>query len=212
MLAFRPPLFDTPSKVRVVAKREVPVMQQSPTTPPNGSSEKVLPLRQEGKTQRKLSEEKKPNTQKPQVTPPPEPEPEQPSPAEGSQQTPTQPSAPDSTVIDLPLNIGQPPLPGQTATAPPAPSDLPQFALAGVERPGGSILVLGIKVNDQGQVVDAVIVVPSYAPLTDIGLLMAYKQQTFTELKPPLLPGEHRWLEVRLDLEDLFETKRGVLP
>ena len=151
--------------------------------------EKVLPLRQETETRRKLGETRKSIPEKSEKAPdanalPPTPTPE-----------PVQNQEADSFLtgnqpVNAPLQIGQPALPGLVPGAPEPLSPLPKFALAGVEKPGGSILVLGVQVNDQGKVVDAVIVVPSNAPLTDLGLLFAYKQQTFTELHPPYLRGK----------------------
>lgn len=111
--------------------------------------------------------------------------------------------------------IGPEPLEKQgDSSIPPMPGSRPAldfFQLARTEIPYADVLVLGILVNDQGAVEDVIIVVPSSYALDDIGFALGYKQAKWTQLDPPLLPGEKRWLEVRINQKELKE-KSGKLP
>ena len=98
-----------------------------------------------------------------------------------------------------------PPMPGSRPT-------LDFFELSKVETPYEDILVLGILVNEFGSVEDVIIVVPSAHPLEDVGFALGYRSAKWTQLDPPLMPGEKRWLEVRINQKDLKETKPGNLP
>lgn len=97
---------------------------------------------------------------------------------------------------------------GTLSEAPPVPSEVPEFqsVLAEFETPGGPVLVLAALVNDQGVVVDTRIVVPSNAPLKDITLTLSMTNTQWTTIDPPMLPGEYRWFELRID--HLLEFRR----
>lgn len=81
------------------------------------------------------------------------------------------------------------------AEAPAVPPEAPLHA----EQPGGPVLVMEVFVNDQGTVVDARIAVPSAYPLDDFGHLLIERRARWSNLVPPLLPGEIRKLERRID-------------
>jgi hypothetical protein len=87
--------------------------------------------------------------------------------------------------------LGAPPAPPE----PGAQEEAPRFA----ERPGGSVLVMEVWVNDRGEVVDARIAVPSAFPLDDFGHLLLERRARWSALVPPLLPGEVRRIERRID-------------
>ena len=60
------------------------------------------------------------------------------------------------------------------------------------------MLVLGLLVNDRGTVVDVRILVPSNRPMEDLTFAFAVRSQRWTDITPPLVPGETRWLELRV--------------
>lgn len=108
-------------------------------------------------------------------------------------------------------NKESPPLIG---SAPPLPGTQPvkgDFPLAAIEQPYGDVLVLGLLVDDLGNVVETKIVVPSKRGLTDLGYAMAYQGQKWVNLEPPMLPGELRWLELRLDYKKIL-IDNEILP
>ena len=70
------------------------------------------------------------------------------------------------------------------------------------EKVGGPVLVLGLLLNDQGRVLDTKILVPSFNPLTDMAVSMASIGKTWTNVQPPLNPGESRWVELRIPFQD----------
>lgn len=102
---------------------------------------------------------------------------------------------------------------GPNTGLPPKPSDVPQFrsTLAQFEKPGGDALVLALLVNDQGTVVDSAIVVPSRFPLGDIAMTLTWPGKQWTDLDPPMLPGEYRWLELRID-QHQESTRKLLIP
>lgn len=86
------------------------------------------------------------------------------------------------------------------------------FPLAATEKPFGDVLVLGLLVNDQGIVQETRIVVPSRRGLQDMGYALAYQNQKWVQLNPPLLPGELRWLELRLDYAKTLRDSDSLIP
>lgn len=104
-----------------------------------------------------------------------------------------------------------PPLPGAPATdgpqAPPDSYQPPQKTYS--ETPGGETLVLGILINETGQAVDSRILVPSHDALADVTWAMAALRQRFTNIEPPMRPGEQRWLETRAYFP---KPKKDILP
>ncbi len=102
--------------------------------------------------------------------------------------------APPVDVATLPRieSTERPPVPGER---PPAPQE-PVRAFN--DAPGGSVLVLGLLVNDRGTVVDVRILVPSSRPMEDLTFAFAVRSQRWTDITPPLVPGETRWLELRV--------------
>jgi hypothetical protein len=97
--------------------------------------------------------------------------------------------------------------------APPLPSDVPEFrsGLAAFEKPGGDVLVLALLVNELGIVVDSSIVVPSQLALQDLALTWSYIGKQWAQIDPPLLQGEYRWFEIRVD-HFLEMQRKSVLP
>jgi len=76
------------------------------------------------------------------------------------------------------------------------------------EKPGGEVLVLGVLVNELGQVVDTKILVPSHNGLGDLSYAMVARNERITDVTPALKPGETRWLEVRVR----FPLQQQILP
>jgi hypothetical protein len=87
-----------------------------------------------------------------------------------------------------------------SSEVPPAPPE--ESVKTYPEQPGGSVLVLELTVNDQGIVIDSRILVPSSNALGDFALALASKGQRWTNLVPPLVPGEQRKLEIRVPYDD----------
>lgn len=77
-----------------------------------------------------------------------------------------------------------------------------------VEQPGGDVMVLGLLLDSKGRALDVQILVPSYNIAGDTTYAMAVLQnQTFTDIEPPIPPGESRWIETRI-----YYPKRNILP
>ena len=109
---------------------------------------------------------------------------------------------------------GAPVLP-QVAGAPRPP--MPDVPTSGeslyLDKPGGDVLVLVLFLNDQGVVIDSSIGVPSAYPLEDLTLAWASLGQRWRDLKPPLMPGEVRRLELRVPYEKTRKKpENNVLP
>ena len=104
-----------------------------------------------------------------------------------------------------------PPMIGQGSPMPGAEHPVPNFVLTSTEKPGGDILVLGVLIDDQGHVEDTRIAVPSRFALGDISMALGYLRQRWTQLDPPMMPGERRWLELRID-HAAQDPSRGVIP
>lgn len=126
-----------------------------------------------------------PAAQDPPVAPPSLPTLEQPSLAA--------PGPTGTTQTLPPLATSEvPPMPG-------AQPSMPNFALAAVEKPGGEVLVLALLINDLGVVEETSIIVPSRYALGDVSMALSYRGQKWVQLDPPMMPGERRWLELRID-------------
>lgn len=89
----------------------------------------------------------------------------------------------------------KPPLPGENAVDQSIYDD----------KPGTSVVVFGVYVNEDGVVVDTTIITPSKYGLADLTVALSMKNQKWTNIVPPLLPGEVRKLEIRYDYTDFFE-------
>lgn len=185
------------------------------TTPTSASDERVavLPLKSE-----KAPEARKARSKRLPSRPPPRPDSVEPlSPAP----TPVQEQAPLKTLpylpLEQPVDSGPAGMAGQDARAPTdsppliGAQELPgsqpvkgDFPLAAIEQPYGDVMVLGLLVNDRGTVVETKIVVPSRRGMTDLGYALAYQGQKWVNLEPPMLPGELRWLELRLDYKKIL--------
>lgn len=83
--------------------------------------------------------------------------------------------------------------------APPAPPEEPFEGEVFEDKPGGSVLVLGLLLNDAGAVLDARILVPSRYILGDMTAFYASKDLKFIDLIPPIRPGELRWIQQRIE-------------
>lgn len=131
-------------------------------------------------------------------------------------QPPLAPPKPLAAQAELPMLGPQAPslgLPGAGEDKPPVPSDIPEFksTLAQFEKPGEGVLVLALLVNDVGIVVDSAIVVPSKFALSDLTVTFSYLGKAWTDINPPMVPGEYRWFELRID--QLLALRRdAVLP
>lgn len=106
------------------------------------------------------------------------------------------------------LTLNQPGIP---SAAPPAPPDeLPGPAYFS-DKPGGAVLVLAVQLNSDNIVIMTDIVVASNNPLNDLAFSFATRGLKWTEVNPPIPPGEYRWLEIRLDNE-AQDNNPSVLP
>lgn len=66
------------------------------------------------------------------------------------------------------------------------------------DTPGGDVVILKLKINDRGEVIDVRISVPSKYPIDDFGIAMSARNAKFNKFVPPLRPGEIREIEVRV--------------
>ncbi|MCC5610956.1 hypothetical protein LC612_30465 [Nostoc sp. CHAB 5834] len=196
-----------PQKVRVTTRVEPPAV--APAVPVQ-KPEAILPLKTDKSSSRKSTPDKQQVKTEPTIE---EPSPPVESLVEVIRDLPTltQPQLPgqEPAPTDIPMTLPRidtaklPPMPGERL-------DMPVFALASVEEPGKEILVLGLLVNDRGIVEDTAIAVPSKHALEDLTFALAYKGKTWTQIEPPLMVGERRWLELRIDYEVL--NNNSLLP
>jgi hypothetical protein len=115
------------------------------------------------------------------------------------------------------LGLSQPPelaaLPALPSLGvPPSPVEDPFATAVFQDKPGGDIVVLGVLLNDRGFVLDSKILVPSRYTLGDMTVLYAGREQQWKDLVPPLMPGEQRWIEQRIDQRALNTPSTTVLP
>jgi hypothetical protein len=109
------------------------------------------------------------------------------------------PSQGERAVADVGLPMGRPDAPPDDYMPPPK-----VFA----EQPGGDVMVLGLLLDSKGRPLDVQILVPSYNAQADTTYAMAVlTNQTFTDIDPPIPPGESRWIETRI-----YYPKRNILP
>ncbi|VTU42046.1 MULTISPECIES: hypothetical protein [unclassified Variovorax] len=190
----------TPVRVSVKAPSAAPVAAAPAPAP---SSEKEL----------RLKSDKPVEAPKPKLKPRPKPPAPKPAPkvAEDAPPAPnvaippsdlptlSQPAFPQAVPIAALPNL--PAMAAALEEAPEAPPEsLPEGPRAKMypEEQGGNVLVLGLLVNDQGVVIDSDILVSSFKPLSDIAVAWASIGQKWTNLQPPLNPGETRWIELRI--------------
>lgn len=149
----------------------------------------------------------------PANVPPPSDAPTPPQVETSSYQLPPQLMSPSvaasGPAADLPMLPGAP----MTASADGKPSAPPDDYLPPaqeyLEKPGGEVLVLGLLVDHTGKVLKSQVLVPSWDNLKNYTLAIIGKDITFSDVSPPLAPGETRWLEVRYVIP---QTKPGILP
>lgn len=98
-----------------------------------------------------------------------------------------------------------------TEDAPPKPPE-DAFVSQYSDAPGANVVVVALLVNPEGDVIDSKLVIPSRYRLKDLGLQMASRQQKVTGLKPPLAPGEVRWIEVRLVYPEATSNSESIVP
>jgi hypothetical protein len=104
--------------------------------------------------------------------------------------------------VDTPELPPEAPLESQTTDASASTAANDGLPTSFPEKVGGPVLVLGLLLNDQGRVLDTRILVPSFNPLTDMAVSMASIGKTWTNVQPPLNPGESRWVELRIPFQD----------
>lgn len=112
------------------------------------------------------------------------------------------PSAETPPLADLP------PIPSQNIEVP----QLSEFTRSFNDTPGGDIVVLGLLLNDEGVVIDSKILLPSGYVLGDLTVALASVGQKWSSLVPPLLPGEVRWIEQRIDQRTLSDPAVSRIP
>ena len=126
-----------------------------------------------------------------EVAAPPEPPKAQPMPA-----------IPQLFVVQPELPNAKPPIP---------PDDLPPITSFS-DKPGGSIVILAVKLNSDNVVVLTDILVASGTPFNDLALAMGTTGGKWGKVDPPIPPGEHRWVEVRIDYAAPKNDNSSVLP
>lgn len=116
------------------------------------------------------------------------------------------PFDPRSPVLPAISGSGTPPAPGEENGVPPEPKvEYP-------ETPGGNILVMEVFIDEHGNVVDSKIAVPTYKPLADVTLTWAIRQQRWSNINPPMQPGEVRKLVLRFPYAEDDSAKHPQLP
>lgn len=189
-----------PSRFAVRA-RQVAAAKPHATVAPE-----VLPLK--GVAPKKLPKITPPTPPAPSDTP--QPAAETPAPVLSStpfdlQQPAIAPSTPATSDPKLP-QLG-------TSTAnlppPPAPSE-DTFVSQYDDAPNQRVLVIAMLVNDQGEIIDFKVVIPSKHPLEDLSYALTARRQKITSLVPPLAPNETRWVEVRLVYPDDSTTAKLI--
>lgn len=108
-----------------------------------------------------------------------------------------------------PLVFEQPGLP-QNAELPPIPPDVLPAPVHFTDKPGGSVVILGVKLDSNNVAVMTDILVASNTPLNDLALAMTTRGVKWTDVDPPIPPGEYRWVELRLDYDS--GNKDTILP
>jgi len=76
------------------------------------------------------------------------------------------------------------------------------------ETPGGDTLVLALLVNADGEVLSVKVMVPSGHPLQDVNYPLWLVGRKFAPPRPPLAPGETRWVDLRIR----YSTQAAELP
>lgn len=118
-------------------------------------------------------------------------------------------SLPNSVPLrDSALLADLPPIPAQVTDTP----ELSEFTRSFNDTPGGDIVVLGLLLNDEGVVIDSKILLPSGYVLGDLTVALASVGQKWANLVPPLLPGEIRWIEQRIDQRTLSDPAVSRIP
>lgn len=125
--------------------------------------------------------------------------------------------APDASPLHSPKKQDEPAVPAVPAPAvpdpatqdpgpPPSPDDDAPLPPPGV-KPGGSTLVLAVKVDHLGVVHDLKILVPSGDAIANLTYGLALQSRPL-KLNPPVPEGQTRWIEVPVN----FATNDSVLP
>lgn len=186
------PKFDWNSLKPKASPVRIAVKAPPAVSAPSAKAQKSMPVRAENVAVTKPKNTKKtldkPSTESPLPAPPP--------PVDNELMTLAQPSRVARAQLEaeaLP-RVLPPVLEEGIPSAPDELSDAWDYP----ETPGGNVLVLELYVNDQGLVVDAKIAVPSYDGLSDLALHSAALGQRWTDLDPPMRPGELRRLELRI--------------
>jgi hypothetical protein len=123
---------------------------------------------------------------------------------------PTPPPVPEAqpeVVIDLALTQPAPP----PRNLPPAPPDDLPTPTHFNDQPGGSVVVLAVKLNSDNVVVMTDILVTSSTPFNDLAFSMGTQGVKWQNVNPPIPPGQYRWVELRLDYASEPE-KNDILP
>lgn len=120
----------------------------------------------------------------------------------------------DASKVDTTLQTN-----GEKIEVAPGASDKPPMPSADAidqsvysDSPGGDVVILKLKINDRGEVIDVRISVPSKYPVDDFGIAMSARNAKFNKFVPPLRPGEIREIEVRVPyiVESLDPSKKDT--
>jgi hypothetical protein len=184
------PLFDmtpprNPPELLTPAVQRVRVHAPRPQPAPAKTRETIIIRSEKAPTEKLVLKEQK------AVEAPPEP----------TKPVPPVEVPPPDTPPMLPVEqmfIPQPGLPANSARPPAPPDDLP-VPLHFNDKPGGSVVILGVKLDSNNIAVMTDILVASDTPLNDLALAMTTRGVRWKDVDPPIPPGEYRWVELRLD-------------
>lgn len=120
---------------------------------------------------------------------------------------PPAPEVPPAVVADVVFTQPAPPPRG----LPPAPPDDLPAPSHFTDKPGGSVVVLAVKLNSDNVVVMTDILVTSSTPFNDLAFSMGTQGVKWQNVNPPIPPGQYRWVELRLDYAPEPDTN-DILP
>jgi protein TonB len=103
----------------------------------------------------------------------------------------------------VPASGDMPALPtaGPPTTLPPPPDDADAPVNPFPVKPYGDTVVVAFKIDSNGQILDSRILVPSWNSLGDMSIRLAAQSNAaksirYTNINPPIQPGENRWIVI----------------
>lgn len=175
----------------------------------------------------------KPKPKRETPKPPPKPAPEPLPPADVDSDSPvlpepdtTPPVIPSTATLEVPQMLTQAPAQAPTpasdalpplavsappTTPPPGPDDPDAPVNPFPVKPYGNTVVVAFRINSDGVILDSRILVPSWNALGDMSIRLAAssneaKSIRYTNINPPLQPGETRWIVLPHDWKNPGEN------